>query len=230
MADFFRKTRKGQTVMIIKGFRFGLLLQVAIGPVCLFIIKTAAESGIVAGIAGVLAATFIDAVFVILAIAGLGALLEKPGVKTFLKSFGTIMLIYFGLGIILGSFGVYIIPSFNNSETARAAPNAFIICLILTASNPLTILFWTGVFAAKITGDGYGKREMILFGTGAVLATSVFLGIMALIVGWAHWLMPEMLIKILNAIVGMVLIGFGIRMALKEKVIVTKPSELHKTS
>lgn len=40
---------------IIKGFRFGLLLQLAIGPVCLFIIKTAAESGVLTAEAGVMA-------------------------------------------------------------------------------------------------------------------------------------------------------------------------------
>jgi threonine/homoserine/homoserine lactone efflux protein len=203
--------------MIIKGFRFGLLLQIAIGPVCLFIFKTAAESGIMAAQSGVLAATLIDALFVILAIAGLGVLLEKPGVKTFLKYFGTLILLYFGLGIILGDFGIHIIPSFNSSETAQEAPNAFMTCLILTASNPLTILFWTGVFATKIAGEGYGKQEMILFGTGAVLSTLVFLGLVAFIVGWAHFLMPGMVIKILNGIVGMVLIGFGIGMALRKE-------------
>ena len=36
-------------------------------------------------------------------------------------------------------------------------------------------------------------------------------GFNALVAGWLHVFVPEMLIKILNGIVGLVLIGFGIR-------------------
>lgn len=208
---------KVKMITIIKGFRFGLLLQMAIGPVFLFIFKTAVESGVWAAEAGVLAATLVDAVFVMLAIAGLGAALEKPGVKIFLKYFGTLLLIYFGVGTMLDGMGIYIIPSFNNSETALAAPNAFVTSMILTASNPLTIVFWAGVFATKIAGEGYGKREMILFGTGAVLTTLIVLGLMAIIAGVLRVLIPGILIKIFNGVVGIVLIGFGIRMGLKKE-------------
>lgn len=203
--------------MMIKGFKFGLLLQIAIGPVCLYILKTAAESGIKAAMAGVLAATFIDAVFVVLAIAGLGTVLKKKGVNRFLKYFGTAMLFYFGAGITLGSLGIHMIPSFNTSETTGAAANAFIACLILTASNPLTILFWTGVFSAKVVGEGYGKREMIFFGAGAVLATLIFLGLVSVIAGLAQFMISQIVIRIFNGVVGLVLIGFGIKMALPKK-------------
>lgn len=201
---------------IIKGLRFGLLLQIAIGPVCLFIVKTAAESGALVAEAGVIAVTIIDALFVMLSIIGIGSIIEKPGVKTFLKYFGAAVLLYFGLGVVLGSFGIDIIPSLS-SNVVSEIPNAFITGLILTASNPLTILFWTGVFATRIVSEGFGKKEMILFGTGAVLATLLFLGLVALAVGSMHLLMNEMLIKVLNVTVGIVLIGFGIKMFFQRK-------------
>jgi threonine/homoserine/homoserine lactone efflux protein len=200
-----------------------MLLQIAIGPVCLFIFKTAAESGILAAETGVLAAVFIDAVFVMLAIAGLGSLLEKPGLKLFLKYFGALTLLYFGLGIALSCFGIHIIPSFHHSKTTLAAPSAFVTCLILTASNPLTVIFWTGVFATKVAGEGYGKPEMIRFGTGAVLATLFFLGLVALVTGMFHWLIPDKIITYLNGIVGVVLAGFGVRMGLKKDSGTSKP-------
>lgn len=57
---------------------------------------------------------------------------------------------------------------------------------------------------------------MLRFGTGAVLATLVFLGLVALLAGWAHFLMPEVLIRIFNGMVGIVLVGFGIRMVLRK--------------
>lgn len=199
--------------MIFRGFRFGLLLQIAIGPVCLFIFKTATESGIVAAEAGVVAATMMDTIFVTLAILGVGTLLERQKVKLFLKYFGTAVLFYFGLGVILGSFGIHIIPTLYSAKATAATSNAFITSFILTASSPLSILFWTGVFSTKIANEGFGKTEMILFGVGAVLATLVFLGIFAFIMGLLHLIISNTVVKVLNVIVGGVLIGFGLKMA-----------------
>jgi threonine/homoserine/homoserine lactone efflux protein len=202
---------------IFKGLRFGLLLQAAIGPVCLFVLKTAAESGVGAAEAGVAAVTLIDALFVTLAIVGIGSIIEKPGVKTFLKYFGAAMLLYFGAGVILGSFGIQIVPGLN--PTLRSASSAFVTCLVITVSNPLTVLFWTGVFATRIVSEGFGRREMILFGAGAVLATMLFLGILALIVGSVHLLLNEKVIKVLNVMVGLVLLGFGIKMLFTKRLV-----------
>lgn len=202
--------------MIIKGFRFGMLLQIAIGPVCMFIFKTATESGFFAAEAGVLAATVMDALFVTLAILGVGSLLERPGVKSILKYFGTAVLIYFGLGVILGSFGINIIPSLWSVSSAAVVSNAFITSFILTASSPLSILFWTGVFATKISCEGYSKKEMRLFGVGAVLATLIFLSIFAFVASLLKPVMSDTIINTSNMIVGAVLIGFGVKMGLKK--------------
>lgn len=203
--------------MIFKGFKFGMLLQVAIGPVCIYVIKTAVEAGILPAEAAVLGATVMDTVFVTLAIIGVGSLLEKQGVRSFLKYFGAAVLIYFGLGIAAGSFGLHIIPGIAASKISTGASNAFVTSFILTASSPLSILFWTGVFATKLASEGYGKKEMILFGIGAVSATFVFLGSLALILGLLHQRIPEIAIVILNAAVGLVLSGFGIRTLLKNE-------------
>ena len=198
--------------MIYDGFKFGILLQIAIGPVFIYIFKTATEYGLVASESGVLAATLMDAIYVILAILGIGSILEKPRVKKTLKYFGAVVLIYFGFGIALGSIGINIVPSFKNSSNTSLATNSFVATLILTASNPLTILFWTGVFASKISCKGYSKKEMKLFGLGAVLATLVFLGSFAFIASLLKVIITKEIIDILNILVGILLIGFGIKM------------------
>jgi threonine/homoserine/homoserine lactone efflux protein len=188
-----------------------MLLQIAIGPVFIYIFKTAASSGILAAESGVLAATLMDLVFVTLAILGIGSLLDKPRVKIILKYFGAAVLGYFGIGIILGTVGINIIPSFGGASPTSAA-NVFATTFILTASSPLSILFWTGVFATKLSCEGYQRKEMMLFGIGAVLATLVFLGIFAIIAGLLQPVMNYTVINILNFIVGMIIVGFGIKM------------------
>jgi len=215
-----------------KGFRFGILLQIAIGPVFVFVLKTAVQSGHGAALAAALAATLVDAVFVSLAIFGIGKVLEKPGIQGALKVFGTIILVYFGIGIILGSFGIQIIPGFGKLLQKVAVTNAFLYGFILTASSPLTILFWTGVFATKLSDENYSKGDMMLFGVGAVMTTLVSLGLVAMVGGRFESVLSLEVMMWLNILVGVILIGFAIRMIFHRSAQVTQhevvvvPSEL----
>ena len=63
--------------MIWKGFRFGMFLQIAVGPICLFIFQTAVTSGFFAAEIGVLGVVLIDALFILAAIFGIGKILNK---------------------------------------------------------------------------------------------------------------------------------------------------------
>ena len=202
--------------MVLKGFRFGLILQFAIGPVCIYIFNTATNGGILSAEAAVLGAVLMDAIYVTLAILGIGSLLEKESVKKGMKYFGTIILIYFGLGTILGTFVIKIIPTVAGSSNLYNTSNAFITSFILTASSPLSILFWSGVFATKLSSENFSKMEMKLFGFGAVMATFVFLSIFAIVVSLLHPMMSQTVVDVLNIIVGIIIIGFGIRMLMRK--------------
>jgi len=199
--------------MILNGFRFGLLLQIAIGPIFVFVLKTATQSGILAAEAAVLAATLVDAIFVSLAILGVGKLFDKPRIKNVIKYFGALVLIYFGIGIILGSSDIHIIPGLSGLLSSANITNSFFFSFILTASSPLTILFWTGLFATKLASEGYSKTDMKYYGIGAVLTTFIFLGTVAIIAGLLEPLMSQELVNALNILVGIVLIGFAVKMA-----------------
>ncbi|MDD2994424.1 MAG: lysine transporter LysE, partial [Pygmaiobacter sp.] len=60
-----------------KGLRFGLLLQLAVGPVCLFVFSSAARYGTAVALAAVLGVALVDAAEMALAAAGAGRLLQK---------------------------------------------------------------------------------------------------------------------------------------------------------
>jgi len=112
------------------GFKFGTLLQIAIGPICLFIFKTAASAGFVSAESAAAGVTFADAVYVLAAIWGVGSLIENSrSAKKYFKYFGSIVLIFFGLSIILEASGISLIPSINlikqnSSESAFIKANA----------------------------------------------------------------------------------------------------------
>ena len=201
--------------MVFKGFRFGMLLQIAVGPVCLFIFQTAASSGFAAAETGVLGVAIVDALFIAAAILGIGALISRyPKAEKFLKNFGAAVLLIFGISIIAGVFGVSIVPSLDFNQK-QSAGDVFIKAMLLTLSSPLTILFWAGVFSSKISEENMLRRDMYFFGLGAVLSTLFFLTFISILGRLVNSLLNPDLLSALNIVVGLLLIGFGIKTALK---------------
>ncbi len=201
--------RDGSNEMYIKGFKFGFLLQFAVGPVCIYVINTAIKGGILPALYASLGATVVDILFVSLAIIGVGKLLADPKIKVLLKWFGAIVLIYFGAGIILGSFGISIIPGLGVSTDSISSKNAFLTSAVLTISSPLSIVFWSGVFAAKLADENYTMRDMKLFGAGAVTTTMFFLSVVSIVFGLVKAMISPLVIEALNVAVGVILILFA---------------------
>lgn len=135
--------------VIWKGFRFGALLQVAVGPVCLFIFQTAASSGFGAAEAAVLAVTLADLFYVTAAILGIGALIERSSsARNIFKYLGAAVIILFGISSILGSFEIHIIPGFG-TLTKTDSESAFIKALLLTLNILVgLVLIFIGVRTA----------------------------------------------------------------------------------
>jgi threonine/homoserine/homoserine lactone efflux protein len=206
--------KKAVLVMILKGFRFGMLLQLAIGPVCIFIFQLASTKSFPEAAAGVLGVVMIDGLFIMAAILGMASLIEKKNIKTVFRFVGAAILFLFGISTILGQFGIVLIPSLSASGVS-SANSAFVNTIILTASNPLTIIFWAGVFSAKIAEENMKKSEMYSFGTGALLSTLFFLTLVAAAGALVKNFLSEDIIMMLNIFVGLLLIFFSIRMAVK---------------
>jgi fluoride ion exporter CrcB/FEX len=80
----------------------------------------------------------------------------------------------------------------------------------LTVSSPLTIVFWTSLFATKAIEKGYSKRELVPFGFAAGLATLSFLSLSVTLLSLIKASIPLGLIKVLNVVVGALLIAYGI--------------------
>lgn len=202
--------------MIWKGFRFGMFLQIAVGPICLFIFHTAATSGFMAAETGVLGVVVIDGLYILAAIFGLGRILQNyPKMKRVIRYFGAAVLMLFGFSNIIGGLGVSFIPTldFHAEQTIEIV---FVKTLVLTLSNPLTILFWAGVLSTKLIEENLQQRDMYLFGLGAVLSTFLFLTIISILGTFLFLFLDPVVLKGLNIVVGIVLLAFGIRTAIKK--------------
>lgn len=198
----------------LDGLKFGMLLQLAVGPMCLMVFNTAKNVGFLVALTLVLAIALVDAFYIILASLGVSKILDKPKIKKAFKIIGSFVLIIFGANIILNVFNINIIPGLNLKPTSS---NIFIQGLILTLSNPITIVFWGSVLTTKIIEDKLNKKELIVFSVGLVSSTLIFLTFVALLGIVLSSFIPENVSKIMNIIVGILIIFFGIKMLLKKE-------------
>lgn len=199
--------------IILNGLITGLFLQLAIGPVFFFVTNVTLQRTLLDGLAAVMAVTIVDYLYIILAIVGVGNAFENVKTKKIFGITGSLVLIVFGI-IIMKS-----VSDSGNSNTAINTSNSlissFTFAFFLTISNPLTILFFTGVFTAKTVEYNYTKRNLNLFGFSVGLATVIFLGLSVILFSLLRESIPVIVLKILNFIVGFVLVCYGITSIIK---------------
>jgi len=206
--------------MILKGLQFGMLLQFAVGPMCLMVFNASTTYGFVSSLALVFAIALIDAVYIVLSSVGVAAIINRAKVKSAIKLGGCLVLVLFGANIISGAFNLSFLPDIALFSNA-SSENLFVQGLLLTASNPLTIVFWSGMFSTQMIENGWNKKQLFFFGAGCVMATIIFLAMIAFLGSTLGGFLPQAIIRFLNVAVGIVLIFFGIRMLWKKD----KPSE-----
>ena len=192
--------------------RFGMLLQLAIGPMCLMVFGAARENGLAAALTLVSAIALVDAFYIFLAGAGVSRLLERERPRRVLKAVSAAVLILFGLNMALGAFGRGFIPGLSLTASRSGL---FAQGLVLTLSNPLTIVFWGGVLTAEMAEKNYGRRDFFVFSAGLVSATLSFLSGVALLGTVIYEFIPEGAASALNVVIGAAIAFFGLRGLLK---------------
>ena len=194
--------------IMLNGFLTGLLLQIAIGPVFFFILNISLQKTVIDGWFAVIAVTLVDYLFIALAVLGVGKLLEKPKIKFALGITSSMVLVLFGLIMILSIQPDSHLPISNHGIESNYIAS-FISAFLLTISSPLTIVFWTSLFAARAIEKGYAKKQLIGFGMAAGSATFVFLGLSVALVSIFRASIPLMFLTVSNAAVGLLLMIYG---------------------
>ncbi|MDX8336916.1 MULTISPECIES: LysE family translocator [Cetobacterium] len=196
--------------MILKGFKFGMLLQVAIGPVCLYIFSLGINGNFLQAQRGVFGVVLADAMYILLAILGISSFIKKDSVQNKFNILGAIIIIFFGMELFFGYFNVSFLPKINIFENLNST-SPFIKAFLLTGANPMTILFWIGVFSTKTTEISFTKKSIVLFAFGALLSSLLFLTLIAFLGSITNNFLSSNIIIILNSAVGLILIYFGIK-------------------
>ncbi|HCU07742.1 MAG TPA: lysine transporter LysE [Clostridiales bacterium] len=201
--------------VIVNGIRFGILLQMAIGPMCLMTFNTAMSQGFARGMVVVAAIAVVDILYMTLAGLGVAQLMKNSRIQRGIRFFGSIVLILFGLNILLGALGYSLLPGISLFGESQSS-SLFLRCAFLTASNPLTIVFFSGIFSSQVAENQYQARELIVFGVGVMLATGIFLTGVAALGTMLSGFIPDTAVSVMNGAVGLFLIYFGLKMYRKK--------------
>lgn len=200
--------------MVLKGLKFGMILQFAVGPMCLMVFNMSTTYGFVYGLYLVFAIALIDALYIALSCVGVAAIINRERVKATVKLVGCLVLVLFGANTISGIFDLSFLPHISLLSNA-SSENIFVQGLLLTASNPLTIVFWSGMFSTQMIENKWNKKQLFFFAVGCVMATIIFLTVVAILGSILSSFLPHIIINFLNVAVGIVLIFFGIRLLCK---------------
>lgn len=192
---------------IINGLVTGLTLQLAIGPVFFFIVNLTLQKTIFDGLAGVFGVTLADYTYIFLAIFGIGQLLKHQMYKRVFGIISPVVLIMFGLIILKGAITATSVGALEPSASNILV--SFISVFLLTISSPLTIVLFTSLFAVKAMEYKYTKYQLFLFGLGTGFATFLFMGSSVIVFTSIKGAVPIVLIKILNSLVGILLVVYG---------------------
>ncbi|MBC8452800.1 MAG: LysE family transporter [Spirochaetes bacterium] len=82
--------------------------------------------------------------------------------------------------------------------------------LIITAANPLTIVFWGGVCTVRMAENKLKKSEMYRFGMGSALSTLICQTIVAAAGSGMNVILSPDVLTWMNALGGVILIGMAI--------------------
>ena len=189
-------------------------MQLAIGPVALLILNTSIQSGYANGLLLTAGSLVADAAYMFLACIGVSQLLQKKQLQFAMKITGALVLMAFGINTVISIFDISIFPKMHIRETGNA--NLFFQGIILQASNPLTILFFSGIFTSMIMEKNYTQKDAFKFAFGCILARICFLLFLVAAGNVFHAFLSTRLLKILNVFIGIIIIYFGVKLLVKK--------------
>ena len=97
-------------MIVFDGFKFGLFIQLSIGPVALMVLNTSIQLGYKNALIFMTGTIIINILYTILACMGISKLFQKNNLQIIIKIMGAVILLIFGINNILNFFDISILP------------------------------------------------------------------------------------------------------------------------
>jgi threonine/homoserine/homoserine lactone efflux protein len=205
--------------IIFNGIQLGIVLAFLVGPVFFSIIQTSVERGFLKGALVALGVSISDILYVIICYFGLVQFVENPSFRIYMAYAGGGTLILFGLYYLIVKTRKLknIAPEhLEEKRTYRYIMKGFVI----NGMSPMVLIFWIGTISVASLDFGYSKGiDFFIFFT-AVLITVLSTDILkAYLAGKVRKVVTPRSMSVMNIILGIVMIAFGIRLILLSQTI-----------
>lgn len=199
--------------IFFNGFKVGIVLAFLIGPVFFTIVQTSIERGFWKGVLVALGVSLSDVAYVAICYFGLFQFLNEPKWRTTMAYAGGVILILFGLYHLL-------VKSRRAMQNVQAASEStdfkyFVKGFIINGITPMVLIFWIGTVSVATIDFGYQKGYELFWFFAALLATVLATDILkAYLAGKLRKLITQRFLMIVNVVVGICLLIFGIQLML----------------
>lgn len=186
----------------------GLSLAAPIGPINAAQIDRGIRNGFFhawfIGIGAIMA----DGIYMLIVYIGVVQFLDTAFMKTFLWSFGSFVLIYSGMESLINA------GKLNRTDQRSKEPlyKSFISGFLMSLSNPLTILFWLGIYGSILakTAASSNSSQLIIYSLAIFIGLLLWDIMMAGISSSFRKYVTSSLLVFISFFSGLSLIGFGI--------------------
>ncbi|WP_066258497.1 LysE family transporter [Neobacillus drentensis] len=186
----------------------GLSLAAPIGPINAAQIDRGIRSGFMNSWLIGVGAVVADGVYMFVVYIGVVQFLETDFMQTFLWFFGCFVLMYTGIETFMNAGKI----NLEHSRGKEPLVKSFFSGFLMSISNPLTILFWLGIYGSVLakTAATYNTSQLVLYSSAIFIGLLIWDIVMASVSSnFRKFLTPQLLVGI-SCLSGISLIGFGI--------------------
>lgn len=189
-------------------FFLGISLAAPIGPVKATLLNTGIKNGFFHAWLFALGALATDIMYMLMVYFGVVQFIDSPLMKTILWSFGCFVLTYTGVENLLTLNKIKNSLKFVKTIRFRhSLLSGFFMALL----NPLTILFWLGIYGSILAGsDTLTGIQIVIYSLAILIGISLVDFIMAFISSEARRFLTTRLLKSISILSSIAMIGFGI--------------------
>lgn len=204
--------------VLLKGLIIGVVVAAPVGPVNLICIQRTIARGWLNGFVAGLGAVAGDALFAVLAAAGLVAAGDIAGEAGYLlQGVGAVVLLVMGARTIARAT-----PEARNARKVRSGADATlwrapVLTFGLTITNPATLLGFIAIFAGTgfIGAAGVSGAAAAVIVTGVAAGSALWWLVLTRTVGAVRKGLSFRVIRRINQVSGLLIIAFGLWLALR---------------
>lgn len=192
---------------LLRGIVIGFSIAAPVGPIGVLCIRRTIADGRVTGLVSGLGAATADAVYG--TIAGFGLTVVSAaliGAQPWLRIVGGVFLCYLGVSTFVAQPADLAAPA-----GGRGLAGAYVSTLLLTLTNPMTILSFGAVFAGLgLAGPAASYLSAVMLVAGVFSGSALWWLTLSGVVGTVRDRLSVQRLRVVNRVSGAIIAGFGV--------------------